>query len=166
VARHISSGQEKRQRKGYNPETFEKMNLPPRRVFPFRGAGKFQGLGSMEKSRLVYSTETGRICPDCGKPTSRCSCKKKKLNDQSGYPNDGIVRIRREVKGRKGKTVTAIFGVPLDDNDLNKFAKKLKRRCGAGGSVKDGVIIIQGDHRRTLLDEIKKQGYSVKIAGG
>ncbi|MFC1857915.1 translation initiation factor Sui1 [Thermodesulfobacteriota bacterium] len=121
----------------------------------------------MEDSRLVYSTESGRICPSCGKPASTCICKTKKVNKtQSAYPNDGIVRIRREVKGRKGKTVTAIFGVPLDDKELQQLAKTLKRRCGTGGSVKDGIIIIQGDHRKTLLDEIKKQGYTAKLAGG
>ncbi len=120
-------------------------------------------------SRLVYSTEMGRICLKCGKPAADCTCKKKKPattnKSQSGYPDDGIVRIRREVKGRKGKTATVIIGIPLDDNDLKQFAKQLKQRCGTGGSVKDGAILIQGDHRQTILDEIKKQGYNVKIAG-
>jgi translation initiation factor 1 len=121
----------------------------------------------MDNSRLVYSTESGRICPSCEKPSARCSCKKKKdVKKQHAYPNDGIVRIRREVKGRKGKTVTSVFGVPLDDQELKQFAKTLKRRCGTGGSVKAGVIVIQGDHRQTLQDEIKNQGYTVKLAGG
>ena len=113
----------------------------------------------MNDNRLVYSTETGRVCAGCGKPVSVCICKKKKTakaHTQPGrYPNDGIIRIQREVKGRKGKTVTVVFGVPLDAHNLKKFAKTLKGRCGAGGSVKDGLIIIQGDHRQTLLDEIK-----------
>lgn len=121
----------------------------------------------MDDSRLVYSTETGQICPSCGNPTAKCTCKKKKTSKkQSTYPNDGIIRIRREVKGRKGKTVTAVFGVPLEDRKLKQFAKTLKQKCGTGGSVKDGVIIIQGDHRETLLNEIKQQGYTVKVAGG
>ena len=121
----------------------------------------------MNNSRLVYSTEKGRICPSCGHPTTKCTCKKKKAaNKQTTYPNDGIVRIRREVKGRKGKTVTAVFGVSLDDKNLQQFAKNLKRLCGTGGTVKDGVIIIQGDHRETLLKEIEQQGYTVKLAGG
>jgi translation initiation factor 1 len=84
----------------------------------------------------------------------------------SGYPDDGIVRIRREVKGRKGKTATVIIGIPLDRDDLKQFAKELKQRCGSGGTVKDGVIILQGDHRQTILEEIRKQGYHAKIAGG
>jgi len=118
----------------------------------------------MNDNRLVYSTETGRICPECGKPASACACKKKRSvkadMQPTGYPIDGTIRIQREVKGRKGKTVTVVSGVPLENGKLQKFAKTLKRRCGAGGSVKDGVILIQGDHRQTLLDEIKKHGYT------
>lgn len=124
----------------------------------------------MGNSRLVFSTESGRICARCGKPSIKCGCRTgkpaKEMKPTSGYPDDGIVRIRREVKGRKGKTVTAVFGIPLDESGLKKFAKLLKQRCGAGGNVKDGVIVIQGDHRKTLMDEIKKQGYKTKIAGG
>jgi len=121
----------------------------------------------MDNSRLVYSTESGRICPSCKNPTAQCTCKKKKAQKkQQAYQNDGIIRIRREVKDRKGKTVTAIFGVPLDEKELNQFAKTLKSSCGTGGTVKDGVIIIQGDHREALLQKIKKQGYAVKLAGG
>ena len=121
----------------------------------------------MDNTRLVYSTESGRICPSCRHPTVKCTCKKKKtVKKQSIYPNDGIVRIRGEVKGRKGKIVTVVFDVPLDDKKLKQFAKTLKQKCGTGGTVKDGVIIIQGDHRETLLNEIKKEGYTVKLAGG
>jgi translation initiation factor 1 len=121
----------------------------------------------MGDNRLVYSTESGRICPSCGQPTTKCTCKKKKpVKKQSTYPNDGIVRIRREVKGRRGKTVTTVFGLPLNDKKLQQVAKTLKRLCGSGGIVKDGVIIIQGDHREALLKKIKQQGYDVKIAGG
>lgn len=124
----------------------------------------------MNDNRLVYSTETGRICPECGRPVSACSCKKKNAvtsgKPGAGYPHDGIIRIQREVKGRKGKTVTMVFGVPLENEGMKKFAKTLKRRCGAGGFVKDGVIVIQGDHRQILLEEIQKSGYTVKIAGG
>jgi translation initiation factor 1 len=72
----------------------------------------------------------------------------------------------RETKGHKGKTVTLVGNVPLKENELKKFAKKLKTRLGTGGSVKDGEIIIQGDHRQAVLDEIIKQGYKAKVAGG
>ena len=121
----------------------------------------------MDNNRLVYSTESGQICPSCKHPTTKCTCKKKKATKkQSTYTNDGVVRIRREVKGRKGKTVTSIFGIPLNNNELKQFAKRLKQLCGTGGTVKDGIIVIQGDHRETLLKEIKKQRYTVKLAGG
>lgn len=127
-------------------------------------------MDSMKNSRLVYSTESGRICLECGKPASGCVCKKKKPikadKPPTGYPDDGVVRIRREVKGHRGKTVTAVFGLSLENEELQEFAKTLKRRCGAGGTVRDGVILIQGDHRQTLLDEIRKLGYTVKSAGG
>jgi translation initiation factor 1 len=121
----------------------------------------------MDNTRLVYSTKSGRICPSCGHPTTKCICKKKEnIKKQSIYPNDGIVRIRREVKGRKGKTVTTVFGLQLNNKKLQQFAKTLKRKCGTGGTMKDGVIIIQGDHRETLLNEIEQQGYTVKLSGG
>jgi len=124
----------------------------------------------MNDNRLVYSTETGRICSVCGKPVSACVCKKKKAvkahKQQTSCPNDGTIRIQREIKGRRGKTVTVVFGVPLESKKLQKLTKTLKGRCGAGGTVKDGVIIIQGDHRQTVLEEIKKQGFNAKLSGG
>ncbi len=123
----------------------------------------------MSNSRLVYSTETGKVCPRCSKAASQCNCKTgkgKTAPKKSPFPDDGIVRIQRETRGRKGKTVTAVFGVPLADRELKDFAKTLKSRCGTGGSIKDGVIIIQGDHRDTLLEVIKNEGYTAKIAGG
>jgi translation initiation factor 1 len=120
----------------------------------------------MDNTRLVYSTEPGRICPSCQKPVSECICKKKKSKPQTNIKYDGIIRIRREVKGRKGKTVTTVSGFKLDADELRNLAAQLKRRCGTGGSVKDGIIIIQGDHRETLLSELKKKEYTVKLTGG
>lgn len=123
-----------------------------------------------DNSRRVYSTETGRICPTCEKPAAKCRCKKQKKEKKRpplpGHPDDGIIRIQRETKGRKGKTVTTVFGVPLAGKDLKDFAKTLKSRCGTGGAVKDGVIVLQGDHREGLKEEIENQGYTVKLAGG
>jgi translation initiation factor 1 len=81
-------------------------------------------------------------------------------------PADGVIRIRREVKGRGGKTVTVVSGFRFDDDRLEQLAAELKRRCGTGGSVKDGEILIQGDHRETLLAELKKKGMMAKLAGG
>jgi translation initiation factor 1 len=116
----------------------------------------------MSSSRLVYSTELGRVCPQCGRPVADCVCRK-----QAPQPSgDGIVRVRRENKGRKGKTVTTISGLALDEDELRAFASELKRQCGSGGSVKDGVIIIQGDHCDALIPLIQERGYTVKRAGG
>jgi len=120
----------------------------------------------MANYRLVYSTESGKICPLCQKPFSECTCKKKKSRFQTTEQYDGVVRIRREVKGRKGKTVPTVSAFQLADDELKNLAAQLKRRCGAGGSIVDGIIIIQGDHRETLSTELKNMGFKVKIAGG
>lgn len=111
---------------------------------------------------IVYSTEHGRMCPSCGKPFAECICRQKKKVPGG----DGIVRIGRETKGRKGKGVTVITGIPLDESGLKEVAKQLKTKCGAGGAVKDGAIEIQGDHRDVLLEELRKRGWTVKLAGG
>ena len=120
----------------------------------------------MKNSRLVYSTETGSVCKLCQKPVSGCTCKKKKSRPRTSIKYDGIIRIQREVKGRKGKTVTTVSAFQLADDELKSLAARLKRKCGTGGSVKDGIIIIQGDHRDALLSELEKQGYTAKLAGG
>jgi translation initiation factor 1 len=117
----------------------------------------------MDNSRRVYSTDAGRICPSCEKPQAACECRKKQAPPM---PADGVIRIRREVKGRGGKTVTVASGFRLDDDGLKKLAAELKRRCGTGGSVKDGEILIQGDHREAILAELKKRGVAAKLAGG
>jgi translation initiation factor 1 len=117
----------------------------------------------MGNSRLVYSTDSGRICPSCAKPPAACICRKKQMPP---VPADGVVRIQREVKGRGGKTVTVASGFQLEENGLKQLAAELKRRCGTGGSVKDGEILIQGDHRETVLAELKKRGVAAKLAGG
>ena len=115
-------------------------------------------------NRLVYSDQAGRICPSCGKPVKQCSCRQEKASaPKSG---DGIVRIQRESKGRKGKGVTLITGVPLAVDELKALAKTLKQRCGTGGTVKNGVIEIQGDHRDLLLELLQEKGWKVKKAGG
>jgi len=77
-----------------------------------------------------------------------------------------VVRVRREVQGRHGKTVTTISGVPLPQDALRELASELKRRCGTGGSAKEGVIEIQGDHREVLVAELTARGFMVKLAGG
>jgi translation initiation factor 1 len=117
---------------------------------------------SKEFSRLVYSTATGRTCPECGLPVGECAGHK-----PSAKPaGDGAVRLRREMKGRNGKTVTTISGVSLDFAELVELAAELKRQCGAGGALKDGIIVIQGDHREKLLAVLQQKGFKVKLAGG
>ncbi len=112
---------------------------------------------------IVYSTEHGRMCPACGKPVGECICRQERKVVSIG---DGIVRIGRETKGRKGKGVTIITGLPLDEQALQKLATDLKRRCGAGGTVKGNTIEIQGDHRDLLVTELTARGYTVKRSGG
>lgn len=114
------------------------------------------------KDGVVYSTAHGRMCPACGKPAADCVCRRQR----SVPAGDGIVRVARQTQGRKGKGVTLITGLALDPAALKRLAKQLKRLCGAGGTVKDGVIEIQGDHRDALLSELAKQGYAVKRSGG
>jgi translation initiation factor 1 len=112
--------------------------------------------------RLVYSSDKGRLCPGCGHPVDDCRCSSK-----DGTPStDGVVRVRRETKGRKGKTVTVVTGVPLAEPDLKQLASKLKRRCGSGGSARAGTLEIQGDHVDLLMKELASLGYRVKKAGG
>lgn len=106
-----------------------------------------------DSSRLVYSTETGRIKPA-------------KTQPDPATPKDSFVRLHRESKGRGGKGVTLITGLPLDAEALKSLAKELKQVCGSGGTVKDGVIEIQGEHREKLKPVLEKKGFQVKIAGG
>jgi translation initiation factor 1 len=113
-------------------------------------------------SRLVWSSEAGRVCPECGKATAACVCRRK----AAAPAGDGVVRIRRETKGRGGKTVTVVTGLPGDEAALKALAGELKRRCGSGGTLKDGVLEIQGDHCDLLLAELTARGLKVKRAGG
>ena len=111
---------------------------------------------------LVYSTDAGRMCPQCRQPVAQCLCGQR----VAPAAGDGIVRVSRETKGRKGKGVTLIKGVPLDDAALALLGKQLKALCGCGGTVKDGVIEVQGDHVDMVIEHLKKQAWTVKRAGG
>lgn len=113
-------------------------------------------------TRLVYSTEHGGNCPACGKKRDRCQCKRQ----TTPAAGDGIVRVGRSTRGRKGKGVTTITGIPVDDSELKAVAKTLKQKCGSGGTVKSGTIEIQGDHRDLLVAELKQMGYTVRRSGG
>ena len=115
-------------------------------------------------SALVYSTEAGgRMCPDCRAPMAQCRCKETSARIPA---TDGIVRVSHETKGRKGKGVTVVKGLALDAAALAAMGKQRKTACGSGGTVTDGIIEIQGDHREPVIAVLSKQGHTVKRAGG
>ncbi|SFJ26582.1 translation initiation factor 1 (eIF-1/SUI1) [Marinobacter persicus] len=114
-----------------------------------------------KKGGLVFSTEQGRMCPECRNPVDDCTC-----GQDTAPKGDGIVRVSRETKGRKGKGVTLITGIPLAEKELKAYAKVLKGKCGTGGTVKDGVVEIQGDQRDILVPLLEQKGWTVKRAGG
>lgn len=111
---------------------------------------------------LVYSTEGGRMCPGCRRTVAQCTCRA-----ASRAPaGDGIARVSRETKGRGGKTVTLVRGLALDEAALAALGQKLKAACGSGGTVKDGVIEVQGEHRERILQLLQAHGLRAKSAGG
>ncbi|GKT01039.1 translation initiation factor Sui1 [Acidovorax sp. SUPP3434] len=111
---------------------------------------------------LVYSTESGRMCPGCRQPVAQCACQAARVVPAG----DGTVRVSRETKGRGGKAVTVVKGVALDEAALALLGKQLKAACGSGGTVKDGVIEVQGDHVERVMDALRQRGHTVKRAGG
>ena len=110
---------------------------------------------------LVYSTDAGRMCPVCRQPVAHCACK------QAVAPTgDGVVRVSRETKGRGGKAVTVVRGVALTQDQLADLGKQLRTACGSGGTVKDGVIEVQGDHADRVVEWLTARGHNGKRAGG
>ena len=120
-----------------------------------------------KRDGTVYSSQHGRMCPHCGLPLKRCVCRANPRGTGRDRPaGDGSVRIRREKKGRAGKTVTTASGFALSDPELQALAKDLRRLCGSGGTVKDGVVEIQGDHADKLVELLRARDFEVKRAGG
>lgn len=117
----------------------------------------------MKHKRLVYSTDQGRTCPECLRAVADCHCGR---SQQAASTQSEFVYLRRETKGRKGAGVTLVSELALNAAELKALAKDLKKKCGVGGAVKDGVIEIQGDQRAKLKPELEAQGFKVKIAGG
>lgn len=111
---------------------------------------------------LVYSTDSGRMCPVCRQAVAACTCNTAPVRPTS----DGIVRVSRETKGRAGKGVTLVRGLPLEPLALAALGKQLKAACGSGGTVKDGTIEVQGDHCDRIIEALKRDGHVVKRAGG
>ena len=110
---------------------------------------------------LVYSTDAGRMCPDCRQPVASCLCKSQALPK-----TDGVVRVSLQTKGRGGKSVTLVKGLPLDAAALAVLGKQLRSACGSGGTVKKGLVEVQGDHVAAVMASLQQQGYNVKRAGG
>jgi translation initiation factor 1 len=116
---------------------------------------------SSSSGGLVYSTDGGRMCPDCRQPVAACACK-----SRAAPAGDGVVRVSRQTKGRGGKSVTLVKGLALDPVALALLGKQLRTACGSGGTVKDGVIEVQGDHCDLVMETLKKLGHDAKRAGG
>ena len=112
---------------------------------------------------IVYSTDIGERCPNCLRAVRDCVCKK---GTPGKVASDSVVRVSRETQGRKGKGVTVISGLGLPAEQLETLATELKKRCGSGGSVENGRIEIQGDHRDRLVQELTQRGFKAKRAGG
>jgi translation initiation factor 1 len=112
--------------------------------------------------RIVYSTGIGSLCPNCRRAVKDCVCPK----GAPGAAKPGAVRVGREVKGRAGKGVTTVTGLALSAADIDALATRLKKRCGSGGTVRNGVIELQGDHRETIVAELVKLGWPAKRSGG
>lgn len=110
----------------------------------------------------VYSTDQGRLCPECEQPIAECRCRQ----STERVAGDGIVRLLRQTKGRGGKAVTRITGLALDRDQLTALARSLKQRLGTGGAVKQDEIEIQGDRRAELKVELERLGHTVRISGG
>ena len=130
---------------------------PSQNTLQDNATGCLARLGSVNKDRLVYSSETGRIDTKRASPAPQAA---------PAVPDDGVVRISRERGNRGGKTVTVIRGLPERAEKLEARAAELKRLCGAGGTLRDGAIEIQGDHRERIAERLRELGYRVKLAGG
>ena len=115
------------------------------------------------RSRIVYATGVGTLCPNCRRAARDCVCPKG--TPGAARPPAGV-RVGRETQGRAGKGVTTVSGLPLSLRDIEVLATKLKKRCGAGGTVQAGVIEIQGEHRDVVVAELIKLGFAAKRSGG
>jgi translation initiation factor 1 len=116
-------------------------------------------------TRLVYSTEAGRMCPQCRQPLAACVCKAQAAA-AAATQGDGIARVSREKQGRGGKTVTVVRGLPLLPDELAALGKRLRAACGAGGTCKDGVLEVQGDHAERVVAWLVADGHKARRAGG
>ncbi|MGH2514486.1 MAG: translation initiation factor [Ktedonobacterales bacterium] len=124
---------------------------------------------SSDKRITVYQTGIGRIpvCRRCSLPQTECRCRAEATAQAAaGAPRDGFVRLARDRKNRGGKTMTIVSNIPEDAAALAEMTQQLKKLCGGGGTCKDGVILVQGDHRDRIEAWLVQRGYKVKRAGG
>ena len=112
-------------------------------------------------ARLVYSTDTAGKCAVCGWPQKNCQCSSRRAG-QEAVPDRVVAKLRIEKKGRGGKTVTVVYGLPRNAELLRELSQELKRACGAGGTVTDDGVEIQGELRERVRDVLVKRGYVVK----
>jgi translation initiation factor 1 len=110
--------------------------------------------------RIVYSTGVGRVCPGCGWPATDCRCSRQRAD--AHVPGRLVAKLRMEKKGRGGKTVTVVFGLPHNASFLAELAKELKRACGSGGTVTEDGVELQGDLRDRVRQTLTTKGYTVK----
>lgn len=114
----------------------------------------------MKGSRLVYSSDRGRVCPGCGWPADNCACSKK--GTDAVVPDRPVAKLRVEKAGRGGKTVTVVYDLPRNMEFLKELCADLKRACGTGGTVSDDTVELQGDHRDRVRDLLRKKAFLVK----
>lgn len=140
------------------------MSRPP----PSRPARTVAGSPAAQGG-LVYSTEAGRMCPHCRQPLAACACRAlagQARLAQAQDRSDGVLRVGRSRSGRAGKTVTTVQGLVLPEADLAAMGKALRQACGAGGTVVDGVLEVQGDHVERVIAWLQARGHAVKRTGG
>lgn len=118
-------------------------------------------MSDRDKGRLVYSTGVGAICPGCGWPEKDCKCSSQRAPNEA-IPNRIVARLRMEKKGRGGKIVTLVYGLPDNAVFLKDLCSELKRACGTGGAVAEGAVELQGDLRDRVRDHLVKKGFVVK----
>ena len=119
-------------------------------------------LHSQLSSRLVYSTAGGRVCPKCGWPIANCQCSKKRSAGKAVVPDRPVAKLRMEKKGRGGKTVTVIFGLPNNEEFLKNLCAELKKSCGCGGATTEDGVELQGELRDRVRAHLEQKGFAVK----
>jgi translation initiation factor 1 len=116
---------------------------------------------------LVYSTDGGRMCPQCRQPQATCRCAAAADAQRAATPQSACqVRVNLERQGRGGKTATVVRGVVLPEAEFSALGQRLRQACGSGGTAKDGLLVLQGDHVAKVMAALQAAGWSVKRSGG